>query len=101
MLSAREKGAVACRLRSSRDMAYPSLRAQAKQSRNLTEEAAWVASAYARGRFGGLQARHSSSSERRRAVACTPRKDRTRSFAFSRHDLPEVCFSRDPSKREV
>jgi hypothetical protein len=31
---------------------------------------------------------------------CAPRNDRTRSFAFSRHDLPEVCFSRDPSKIE-
>src|ERR1700720_1695699 len=29
----------------------------------------WFASAYAQGRFGGLQARHSSHSERRRVVA--------------------------------
>jgi hypothetical protein len=29
----------------------------------------WIASAYAQGRFGGLQARHSSHAERRRVVA--------------------------------
>jgi hypothetical protein len=29
----------------------------------------WIASAYAQKRFGGLQARHSSRSERRRVVA--------------------------------
>jgi hypothetical protein len=55
--------------RSFRNMAYPSLRAEAKQSRNLTAEALWIAFAYAQGRFGGLQARHSSRSERRGVVA--------------------------------
>ena len=56
MLSAREKGAVACRLR---DLS-----------------ATW-------------HIRH-----------CAPRNNRKRSFAFSRHDLPEFCFGRDPSKGE-
>jgi hypothetical protein len=44
----------------------------------------WIASAYAQGRFGGLQARHSSHSERRRVVACAPRND---SSQFARISL--------------
>ena len=36
---------------------------------SLTAAIVWIASAYAQGRFGGLQARHSSHSERRRVVA--------------------------------
>src|SRR5207237_10748104 len=44
----------------------------AKQSRNAQAEIVWIASAYAQGRFGGLQARHSSHSERRRVVAMAP-----------------------------
>jgi hypothetical protein len=49
-----------------------SLRALAKQSRNFASDAIWIASAYAQGRFGGLQARHSSQRERRRVVAFAP-----------------------------
>src|SRR5262249_25669849 len=51
---------------SNRELTSPrSLRAPAKQSRRWH----WIDSAYAQGRFGGLQARHSSHSGRRRVVA--------------------------------
>jgi hypothetical protein len=45
---------------------------------NSSEED-WIASSYAQKRFGGLQARHSSHSERRRVVASAPLRKR---FAF-------------------
>jgi len=43
----------------------------AKQSIEAAKKG-WIASAYAQGRFGGHQARHSSHSERGRVVAYAP-----------------------------
>src|SRR6267154_2210665 len=40
-----------------------------REAIHRTQNEDWIASAYAQGRFGGLQARHSSHSERRRVVA--------------------------------
>ncbi len=50
----------------------------AKQT-SRAADGCWIASAYAQGRVGGLQARHSSQSERRRVVACALLRKR---FAF-------------------
>jgi hypothetical protein len=47
---------------------------EAKQSRLFPRGHFWIASAYAQKRFGGLPARRSSRSERRRVVANAPRK---------------------------
>jgi hypothetical protein len=48
-------------------MRHADIASETKQPENAATS--WIASAYAQARFGGLQARHSSHSERRRVVA--------------------------------
>jgi hypothetical protein len=68
-----EKRPVSLRAKGSRERAPDDRLREAIQS--LFASRNWIASAYAQGRFGGLQARHSSRSERRRVVAYAPRND--------------------------
>ena len=81
---------------------YVVIASDSETIQNFRVATVWIASAYAQGRFGGLRARHSSHSERRRVGAFAPRNDiafRTHS-AIPQRDAPEGFRKSVPQIKE-